>query len=723
MEDAAAWLRVQKPENPLVVVRNSARRLHDSQSIERIKRTLQTRDVFRITEFLYKFAQRALGGIERSDLTDDDFGLQYFTEPDVHFPGTEEPKPSVESLLRWLRGDGDSESNIAVLLAPAAFGKSTLSEHLFLRLRGRQNSIPVLIQRDQWAELVARESLEMDDIWSSAVRKCYPDALIGPAQLETFLRTGVLCPVFDGLDELCAFFPSHFNPTETVGKLLDLFDDARAIITSRSQFWEENIEEGIQRRVLEVELKPFTPMQREEYLSKRFPDDSDKRSEAKRILDRIGGKAMTDQLRASPQLSLDSTMVPLRTTRFEAIPFVVMLTAESADTERTDVVSRYGSLLSANDPVQGLLLAFCDREALRHSLKLDPFQQLRLFELLATEFGSAFSEEDIELCLQDIQAPPDEYARIANHALLRYSRGRFRFQYDFIEEYLISRRIKQWLLESDSDEVGTQALRAVVRRQGSLVDRCAQLISGEVSDWIAAAEAKWASFPDDPVARSGFVILMLGLNKRFTGGARRDQTEVLLRIFGGLKEWNFRGLDFKGSISGLDLRNIRFNQCRFSNVEFTNCLFNEKTRFVECSIDDQFVITSCEAFSLAQFDRCSFSLQARGTIQREQGQQKLPITQRQIIGAMRDALRYFQQGSAGFTNRKVELFNARLRHVPFADQLLESLEKNRIIERRLQAGTEEFILVRTAEARVFLQNRTHVGHIKRVIDQLETELC
>src|SRR6266404_893848 len=632
LEEAGSWLRVRRPEDTVVVVRNSARRLREPVSIERVKQVLETRNVFPITEFLYKFAQRALGNLNHSELTDEDLGLQYFTEPDIHFPDEGAPGPSVEPLLRWLRGDMPSDSNIAVILAPAAFGKSTLSEELFLKLRGRGNLIPVLIQRDQWAELAARESLEMEDSWASAVRKCYPDALIGPAQIETFLRTGVLCPVFDGLDELCGFFPSHFNPTDIVEELTSLFDDARAIITSRTQFWEENIQEATKRRTLEIELKPFTPGQREQYLAKRFPDDSVKRDEAKRILDRIGGKARTS-LVGSPtgEEATHSKLTDMKAARFEAIPFVVMLTAESADTESTDVASRYGALLSADDPVQGLLLAFCDRERIRHSLKLSPSHQLMLFELLAVEFGPVFQRDDILLCLQEIQAQDDEYARIVNHALLRFSRGMFRFQYDFVEEYLIARRIKQWLIGVDNDEVSARALHAIVRRQGSLIDRCAQLISGNLPNWANVAEQRWDSLPDDAVARSGFVSLVLGLVKRFTGGIRRDHTDMLLQVFRASQTRTFESLDFRGPITGLDLRSIKFQRCTFTNVEFANCAFNEQTRFVGCAFEDQFAVTSCDDFRLAHFDReCSFSLQARGVVQREQGQKNLPVTQRQL---------------------------------------------------------------------------------------------
>ena len=719
LEDAASWLRARAPRDTAVVVRNSARRL---RPLDRVKRSLGTQDVFPITEFLYKFAQRALGNLDRSDLTDESFGLQYFTEPDVHFPEDGAPGPALEPLLRWLRGDTQSDSNIAVLLAPAAFGKSTLSEELFLKLRGRGNSIPVLIQRDQWAELAARESLQMEDIWSCAVRKCYPDALIGPAQLETFLRTGVLCPVFDGLDELCSLFSGHFNPTNTVEELITLFDDGRAIITSRTHFWEENIQEATKKRVLQMELRPFTPGQREEYLFKRFPDEARKRGEAKKILDRIAGKARTTKSAPDFQANSNAKSIPEKAAKFEGIPFVVMLTAESADTEETEVLSKYGALLAANDPVEGLLLAFCDRERLRHKLKINPSLQLTLFELLVVEFGPTFTRDELVLCLSDVGAPDDEHIRIANHALLRCSQNIFRFQYDFVEEYLIARRIKRWLSEKDGGaSVGIRVFHSILRRPGSLIDRCAQLISADLSGWVTATEKKWKSFPDDPLAKNGFFSLMLGLVKRLALGGPQEHTEVLLEVFDGLPNRCFLKLDCRGPITGLDLRGILFEQCRFTNAEFANCTFDERTRFSQCTFKDQFAVTSCVDFHLVSKDSCTFSLQARGVFQREQGERNLPITQRQIVGAVRDALKHFQMGSAGFTTRKADSLRISLRHVPFRDRLLEVLEDNQVIERNETIGMERFAIGKTSEARIFLQNGMRIGRIRRAVDQLEQE--
>jgi hypothetical protein len=225
------------------------------------------------------------------------------------------------------------------------------------------------------------------------------------------------------------------------------------------------------------------------------------------------------------------------------------------------------------------------------------------------------------------------------------------------------------------------------------------------------------------IGSRGTFSLALGLDKRLTGGARQDHTTIILRIFDGSKDRTFTALHFRGPISSLDFRNIKFEQCHFKNAEFVNCTFNERTRFIECFFDDQFAVTSCESFSRVQFDHCSFSLQARGVVQREQGEQHLAVTRQQIVAAVRDALRYFQAGAAGFSTRKVELLNVRLRHVPFANKLLTALEEHHVLERKPQSGAEEFTLIRTADARVFLQNRTQIGHIKRVIDQLERQLC
>jgi len=722
LEETALWLRSRGISDPIVVLRKSARKL--SGDISRAKRILETDNVFRITEFLYNVLQRALGHVNRYEGTKEEFGLQYFTEPNIHVPTEAQEGPSLHPLLRWLTGDADSEVNVAVILAPAAFGKTTLSEALFLSLLGRKNIVPVLLQRDQWPELAARGPLEMIDIFESGVRRWYPQALIGPEKLETFLYTGAICPVFDGLDELCSLFPTEFNPTETVERLISSFDEARVIVTSRTQFWEENISPGAKKRVIEIELKPFTPEQRERYLLKRFPDESEKLETAKRILDRITGKAYTAEIQPAPSSAGAVRGVRARDkVRFETIPFVVMLTAESADNEQTDVVARYGSLLAADDPIEGLLMAFCDRERVRHKLKLDPAQQLRLFELLAVEFGPSFGREELELALDYVGGPvKGEYDRIKDHALLHFSQDAFRFHYDFVEEYLIARRLRDWLLAKNGVENGTAVLHASVRRQGSLFDRCAQLIGSY--DWIGAARSKWHTLPDDSIARTSFINLMLGLVKRVSAATRRDDSEMLLSIFGDVNDRKFTQVHFNGSIYGLDLRSIELVGCRFENTEFANCVFDQDTRFLDCSFDGKLSLNACENFGSAFFDdKCSFSLQARGLVQKEQGRKKFPITEGQILDAVSEALQSFQIGAAGFKTRKVDSVELRLRHISFADTVIKALETEGVVERiRVARGNEIFKLTRTAETRIFLHNGTRVGQIKQAIDRLITRL-
>jgi hypothetical protein len=720
LDEAALLLRSRGIRDPIVVLKNSAKRLGADTS--RTRRVLETENVFGVKEFLYNVLQRALGNVDRYEGTKEEFGLQYFTEPHIHIPDQEEAGPSLHPLLRWLTGDTESEVSVAVILAPAAFGKTTLSEALFLSLLGRKNLVPILLQRDQWIELAARGASEMMDIWQSGVRRWYPQALIGPDKLETFLHTGVICPVFDGLDELCSLFPSEFTPTETVENLISFFDEARVILTSRTQFWAENIAPGTKKRVMEIELKAFTPEQRDRYLLKRFPDEVLKRDTATKILDRISGKAYTPEIEPVPITKTIRTIALRERAKFEAIPFVVMLTAESADNEHTDVVARYGSLLAAEDPIAGLLMAFCDRERVRHELRLDPAQQIRLFQLLAVEFGPIFGREELELALDFVGGNVrGEYVRIRDHALLRFSEGQFRFHYDFVEEYLVARQLRDWLLDNTA-KVDIAVLYAILRRHDSLLDRCAQLIGA--ADWKTGAKLKWASLPDDSTARTSFINLMLGLVKRTSGATRKEDTEMLLAIIGNQGTRSFQELQFSGSISGLDLQGIEFIDCRFKNIEFSNCNFDQNTRFRRCSFDGKLGLTACDNFGAADFDdKCSLSLTARGVIQKEQGRKKFPITETQVAEAVREALESFKIGAAGFKTRKVESVESRLRHIVFAELVIKALETEGVVERiKVARRNEIFKLTGTAETRIFLHNGTQVGNIKKAIDRLFTKL-
>jgi hypothetical protein len=716
-----------------IIMRSGSKRARSSQT--RLRTALQTTSpILTVGAFLFDGIQRALGASDTNPSAEE-FGLQYFVDPSARFPWKAGVAPAVSELRRWLQADSlDNDSNIAVLLAPAGVGKTTLSEEVIRQtIQGpsKASIIPLLLKREQWANLAARGSLGILDIWMAGISDSYPRAILGTDQLERCLATGVVRPILDGFDELCSFFPSDFSATDIIEELVDLVDEGKLLITSRTQFWEENVDVATRQKVHEISLEPFNNEQRDQYLLNRFPKDTEKRRAATQVLSRIGNKA---QDRSAPQRAdggirsferLQS--LATRELRVDSIPFVVMLAAETADRNDLSTLERYGSYFSS-DPLEGLILAFCNREQNRHRLPLSAEEQLRMLQILATEFDSPYSVEDVDLAIGFVSADAgsDAARLISNHALLVLDDKSLRFRYDFVSDYLAARVVRDWVADGSTN---TQVVRALTRCAdggGALVDRCLDLLTTNgPPNLIELARTRWAHRPDETVVQAGLTRLFVELSKRLTPTSRKEHTETILSIFGTDTLYSVRDLRLGGSLSSLDLAGVHFDRCHFTDLELSNCRFDESTRFTQCSFLGRLSITGCENFAAADIaDTCTLSVLARSVIQHEQGARKrFPITEEQIVAAVRQTLASFQIGAAGFRTRLVDNVERRLRGVTFRDRMLRSLEALGVIDRYNMSGGEAYKVSATADVRVFLQNSTRVGKVAVAIDDLITRVA
>jgi hypothetical protein len=725
IEAARSWLSTNSLNDVPVVLRKVARHLRHESS--RIRTTLRTTKLFTVSDFLYQSVGRAFGKIGEIAWEDEDStGLQYFVEPYVHFPSDEAPTPALAKLVAFLTGDLPSDCNVAVLLAPAGQGKTTLSDGLFRRLIIDDHPIvPLLLKRDQWSRLVNRDSVTLGDLWVPAISTWYRRALIGSDQIDDALKAGVVRPILDGLDELCSTYPVDFSPSEAVTELIDVVREGRLLLTSRTQFWNENVAQAARNRVLEIALQPFSPSQKRDYIEKRFPEDAEKRLTAQRILDRIAGKASRGvHVRTQHAGEADNGEAG-SSSRFDAVPFVVMLASESADTESVDLMERYGSLFS-DDPVEGLLLAFCEREQLRHHLRLAPKKQLELFQLLAIEFGPGFELEDLDFALQVVggESAREEITQISNHALLS-KRERYYFHYDFVEDYLIARVVRDWMLNGSNPGGAKRGLHACATRYGSLIDRCIdQILSVDPNHWMRTARVRWLDKSIDGTTRSGLLRLIVGLIRASAPSTRSEATEMLLEVL-ALEHRVITGLMTTGPIAGFDFRALTFSNCTFTDAEFVNCIFDSTTSFKSCAFEGSLTVSACEQFAAVEVaDDCILSLYARSTIQREQDdRRRFPITEEQISAGLQHVLEYFQIGATGFRTRQVYSIERRTRHISFSERLLRTLEGEKILERFPIKGTHEgYRVIATADVRIFLHNSTKVGRVRNAVATLVEKL-
>jgi hypothetical protein len=731
--EAGEWLRFRQESDFTILIRNSARRLRENYS--RVKSTVGSKRCFSVANFLYNTFERALGRIDGPPPKARDFGLEYFVEPGIRAPSlpacpesnsSKNQSSGVSDLICWLRGETDTASNLAVLLAPAGSGKSTLALEIYRRILAMQRAdiVPLLVEREQWFSMSHLDAVSLMDVWKAALNAQSTSAIIGPEQLEVCLAEGTVCPIFDGLDELFTLFPNQFNPTETINDLLALFGEGRLLITSRNRYWRESIAPGVRKQVMEIDLLPFTLPQRGEYIRKRFPAEPDKQAKAHLILERLSGKVIRSSNGGVSGQDADARPA---LERLDALPYVVMLAAESADTDESDVIQKYGHLLSSADPLEGLVLAFCDRERKRHRLAISAEEQLQILEILATEFQGHFDVSEIEIAVQSVSAEADEHQvkRFLDHAMFDTRGERLVLRFSFVHDYLVARVLRQWFFGGADQSGVVTSLRMCSKQTGNLVATCSDLISATLrADWVTRSAERFKDVRHDAVASAGLMHLLLQLARDHSGGSRQEPVETLLTILGDSSARSFTNLRLSGIVQGLDLRNILFSECLLVDVEFVNCIFGGDTIFSRCRLEGKFSYDYCDGLGDAEFRDCILSPSARSSLQRaQQGRRRIPITEEQIKEALTEVLRRFRRGPAGFLTRRQDgVRRGTSRVVAFSDTLLDALSSAGVFRTFLSHGNQMYGVEDTHAVRVYLDNGLSVGTVKAALEHLRRKL-
>jgi hypothetical protein len=727
VDNLARYLGSASVSDPTIIVRGGNRA--PISDLKRVKTRLGISSVIRLREFLYDSVYRALSPRDFSAEAEDLF----FVQPDVHVATRPAAEPALVALEAWLKGeatgDADDGHNIAVLLAPAGVGKTTLSERLFTRILSTKANgiIPLLLAREQWAGIASRPNIGLTEIWAAGISEWYPQSMLGPAQLDIGITAGSVRPIFDGLDELCSVFPADFNVTEVVESLIELADEGRILVTSRTRFWEEQVDPVTRSKVLKIELHPFSQSQRDAYLGKRFPEEPQKRDYAKKILSRIAGATATAARTNSSDA--DDELVK-RLTRLDAVPYVVMLAAESADSKDYSETEKFGYLLSSADFLEGLFLGFCERERQRQSLSLDAPTQLRMLEILALEFGARFDSETLELAIAEVAAnvSPAEVARLRDHLMLRQARDageKFEFRYDFVPEYLTARVAARWATNENIGPHAMSALSSMAEGSDGLLDRATELVLGKGTAWAGRLGERLRGLTPGSIERSGATHLLLSLIRR-TAVDHSDASRILASAT-GLSTAVLEDLRVRGPIQGFDFRKYGFRRCVFVDSEWSNCYFSEETEFQGCYFDGRLSVSNCPGFGQATFDdQCTVSPLALPVLQREQNDDsKFPVTEVQIVDALRGILRAFSSGNIAFNPLNVSKVETNIRKYPFGERLLRALLEAGVVARtrvNSRGDTNRFEIQQPNQVRQFLNNAARVGSIRTAFEDLKTQL-
>ena len=186
----------------------------------------------------------------------------------------------------------------------------------------------------------------------------------------------------------------------------------------------------------------------------------------------------------------------------------------------------------------------------------------------------------------------------------------------------------------------------------------------------------------------------------------------------------FHQLHVQGAIRDLDLRGAVFEGCVFLDAGFSNCLFDQLSKFTGCKFEGRFEVEACEGFGGVSWQSCDFSPIARETIQSQHA--TIPVTAEQIRATVRLALERFQRGLGFKSIQAVYKKSGRISRSPICEDVWESLEKHQVVVPIGISGVLEGGLAipesRKAEVLNFLHNAMLTGELRSAVDLLDRKL-
>ena len=682
-----------------------------------------------VRQMLSKTIGQRLGGQLQDEEADRLFvppDLQPVTS-DLGLIGHEPPLKALPTLSDWLMDDSGNGPRVGVLVANAGVGKTTVARQLFRHLRGKdgRGRFPILVESDQWAKLSDRSSLSLWDVWRESLDALYSSALARD-DFEIGVEYGLFLPIFDGFDELCTRLGAHFVVGETLTQLLQLLEDTegRILLTTRDAFWLEALASTRRAELRHFRLLAFNKPQTAKYLENRFsrPKDFAKREVADKILQRIAQVA---------HAKIGEEMPEVRQ-RLTAVPLVVTLAAECADIEASEAaVLKYGTLLSSDDPLQGLLLILFERERERRKLALTPEQQSELFAQLALNCGDMFSDEQLRFfaAVYGLTQPGPQLDALKSHALLKPAGSNYAFRFDFLGRYLAAHALVNNLLADPLNPKVERFLESESRGGTVVIERAIDcLFARHLENVLDTLSLCWSTAQGlSKPARSGLAhIILKAVEKELGSGPRSARTSALANILGARDPHVIADLHIEGTITGLDLRGVSFANSSFVNAGFSKCLFDRSTRFSRCTFEGAFDVEDCEDFGDASYSECTFGPRAREVVQLNDPLGRIEVTEDQVRWTVRLALQAFQKGVGFKAIPRSTCNRGRLSRSPISAHVWRALEQQGIVSSiSIKGLLEDGLQIQESkreEVQLFLSNAILSGSLREAVLAIVQEL-
>ena len=512
--------------------------------------------------------------------------------------------------------DVNGGGEIAVILGEPGQGKTHMSKYLAGMLSKRK-TIPVYVHSEQWTKMQVED---LSSIWKTIIASFrYFDTPIGWAEgvekefIQVALKLGIFRIIFDGFDEFILWNRGTIDPRESLQELLSLADDTGTTlcITSRTSFWKSEIRDADVAGALgrgeihEFIICPFDVNHAKNYFEKRFGKNDSRVESSVQLFIKLKEDSSNDAM------------------NFVGRGFFLSLVADLVDRGFTaQKVSDDGQTR-----LQWIMNALCQREQTRQKLPLDAPSQLNVLREFAeiTAKGEARNTATLRMILEvttgldtiQIEQLVKNPAKLKDHPLLYFVRdsGDWDFTQDQIEYVLLAERVLELssrdekrtellsllnspaFVQSLQTEVATSIVQQVFepRTDSIALEYCKEII-GAISGNTQQNEVTDSSSGAHQFAGT---LALLAAGRAFGRGAERsDRTSTLLSLLPG---GQLVGVQFVGTMNGLDLRDLKISNCHFDTVTFSNCRFSTNTIFSNCRFTE-LSVTNCEQFGLVGWE-------------------------------------------------------------------------------------------------------------------------
>jgi len=281
--------------------------------------------------------------------------------------------------------------------------------------------------------------------------------------------------------------------------------------------------------------------------------------------------------------------------RFSESPYILHLASLAAEEQRghnTDTEP----WADARDPLDAILGALAAREQDKNSISAN--KQNKILYSVALTYGEEFSVDDFNKISDLYIEEGERLDGMLTHHVLTGEGNKRRFLFNGLGDYVRAKAIANWIFLNHNDIMGTEDyLEQLLSEDNTSVD-----VFGEISRYYGNIATITNSFSDDRVRSNfsgrkgqGLLFLFVRALRKQKCVQHQEIEDLFIKTF--LRgERVLHSLKFMGQIGNLSFNSLRFEGCRFHNVVFRNCEFDDSSEFVNCDFKGDFAIYGCDGF-------------------------------------------------------------------------------------------------------------------------------